>query len=290
MAHAAIVRRAIAKRKPTPINELKRIIAKGGCAELNLQLCIQLSFRYKIECLFIPTGEPSNKSKMNTMTQKRCVFCNSASHPATRCNSNMHGRRDLLDDIARNFTLQEARPCFDSFHINELRYIALTYHEHHRRVVFSRTQFDKPTIKRLKATIPATLTKTRIVRELLNRWESYEPIRASLREKPEGDDCPICMDAMIVWDWDRRRMIWESYTPPNNFDANYPNAGHVVTKCGHKFCRGCWRLHLTSNAKCEYYHDDDWRHTPVGRIYVACPLCRERLFIAARDQPPAVGP
>lgn len=257
---------------------------------MNLQLCIQLSFRYKIECLFIPTGEPSNKSKMNTMTQKRCVFCNSASHPATRCNSNMHGRRDLLDDIARNFTLQEARPCFDSFHINELRYIALTYHEHHRRVVFSRTQFDKPTIKRLKATIPATLTKTRIVRELLNRWESYEPIRASLREKPEGDDCPICMDAMIVWDWDRRRMIWESYTPPNNFDANYPNAGHVVTKCGHKFCRGCWRLHLTSNAKCEYYHDDDWRHTPVGRIYVACPLCRERLFIAARDQPPAVGP
>jgi hypothetical protein len=208
----------------------------------------------------------------------------------------MHGRRDLLNDIACDFTLQEARPCFDSFHINELRYIASTYHEHQRRVVFSRIQFDKQTKKRLIATIPMTLTKTRIVRELLNRWELYEPIRAAKREKPDDDDCPICMDAMIVWDWNHRKMMWESDTPPNKLSSEHPHVGHIVTKCGHKFCGGCWRLHLTSNAKCEYHEDDDWTHTPVGRIYVACPLCRASIYIAAHDhiaahgQPPvAVG-
>ncbi len=210
------------------------------------------------------------------MKAARCVFCNSLSHVTANCNSNMNGRRKILTDMGMNFVLEDETPDFKSFPINELRFIASTYakfqKQTQKRYVCNYLAGVESDMKRLYSPIHYTLTKTRMIQQLTDRWRICRPIRDRKKHgKPEGecDDCPICMDAISIYLWNPTKLQWE-VTP-----LFYNN---VVTRCGHSFCGNCWDRHLNANGKVEY--DDSgfgWQDIPTGRMYINCPICRHQM-------------
>jgi hypothetical protein len=210
------------------------------------------------------------------MKVARCVFCNNSSHTTANCNSNMNGRRKILTDIGMNFVLEDETPDFKSFPINELRFIASTYYvkfqkQTEKRYVRNYLFCHLSALKCLYSPIQNTLTKTRMIQELTDRWRVYRPIRNHKKNgKPEGecDDCPICMDTMSQYLWNSNRLNWE-VTPICN--------DNIRTQCGHSFCGSCWDRHLDSNGKIEYDVIDGWRDQPTGRMYINCPICRHQM-------------
>ena len=213
----------------------------------------------------------------------RCIYCNCLSHVASNCNSNMKGRRKILTEIGNNFMLDDALPDFKSFPINELRFIASKY-EVSQKIPNKRKMkqhmsdyFDRPClVEYLYSPIPTTLTKSRMIKDLTSRWRIYTVVRVNYNhEKPENDDCPICMDCMSTPLWNPVRLDWDKIStktplPAALFDNN------IRTQCGHTFCGGCWEMHIKANSKVEY-HENRFHREPTGRMIVACPMCRHQL-------------
>ena len=223
---------------------------------------------------------PSKVTKSSTP----CVFCNSVSHTTTNCNSNMKGRRKILTDIGNNFMLEDALPDFKSFPINELRFIASRYD------VFQKTPNKRDMrncmsgyfgrecdVEYLYSPIPSTLTKSRMISDLVYRWTIYENVRNNHNhEKPEDGDCPICMDYMSTHIWNPIRLKWDLIATKHPLhDAIFP--GNIRTPCGHTFCGGCWELHIKANSKVEY-HENRFHEEPTGRMVVCCPMCRHKMY------------
>jgi hypothetical protein len=199
----------------------------------------------------------------------------------------MKGRREILSNIGGTFMLDDVSPDFKSFPINELRFIASIY-ENFQKTPSRRNMrtcvlggcgyFDgTDTIDYLYSPIPITLTKSRMIRELVRRWTMYTQVRINYNhEKPEDGDCPICMDCMSTNVWNPAKLNWDTvatkpYQPSAMFDGN------IRTPCGHVFCGGCWELHMTANSKIEY-RENTWRDEPSGRMILACPMCRHKLY------------
>lgn len=204
-------------------------------------------------------------SKMSSTS--RCLFCNSASHPNNRCNSNMKGRRALLE-VTAEFMMSDVIPQFESFHVNELRFIANTYN--------NGKKFTRVFVNPSHDIIQLTLTKTRLVKDLIYRWESYGCVREKKRDKPpeSGDDCPICLEQMTIYTWSSKWLNWEekSYNRHINYESHLPT--DVITlPCDrrHRFCGQCWVNHTNRNARVVY---DQNTGIPTDQMCVACPLCR----------------
>ena len=181
-------------------------------------------------------------------SRSRCLLCNCVSHTTASCNSNMKGRREILDAM-KDCLMDDKMPDFKSFPVNELRYIVNNL------------------LKKIRGKISPTLSKTRIVSELVTRWKLYAPVRSLNQLTPEADDCPICMEQMTFSIWNSMRLRWDLHeailSPP---DALFPSS--IKTECGHTFCGSCWERHYGANLK--YSHQ-------TGEQYLCCPLCRHEL-------------
>ena len=225
-----------------------------------------------------------DNQQSTNMNLARCVFCNSASHTTANCNSNMKGRRKMLSDLGRDFMLEDEIPDFNSFPINELRFIASKY-ESFQKIPNKRNMkrqmsnyFDRPClVDYLYSPIPTTLTKTRVIKELVHRWTIYAAVRVNRNhEKPEDEDCPICMDCMSTPIWDPTKLDWNCIaTKPSLSGALFH--GNIKTQCGHTFCGGCWELHVKANGKPEY-HENRFHQEPTGRSCIGCPMCRHKMY------------
>ena len=213
----------------------------------------------------------------------RCIFCNSLSHVEANCNSNMKGRRQMLTDIGRNFMLDDALPDFKSFPINELRFIASKYEVSQKipnkrdvRTCVSGYFGRECEVEYLYSPIPPTLTKSRMISDLVRRWTIYASVRNNhTHEKPEDEDCPICMDCMSTSTWNPRKLNWDMVAAKSSVpDALFAN--NIRTQCGHTFCGGCWELHVRANSKVEY-HENRFDDEPTGQMVVSCPMCRHKM-------------
>jgi hypothetical protein len=225
---------------------------------------------------------PNNKTQITE--NMNCTFCNSRSHITSNCNSNMKGRRNILTEIGRYFMLDDNLPDFKSFPINELRFIASRYETSqkittkHYMIKHMRGYFDREyEVDYLYTPVPATLTKSRLIKELTHRWNLYIQVRTNYNhEKPEDGDCPICMDCMSTHIWDPTKLNWNNIATKSVL----PGAlflGNIRTQCGHTFCGGCWELHVKANSKPEY-HDNRFNQEPTGRSHIQCPMCRHRMY------------
>ena len=145
----------------------------------------------------------------------------------------MKGRRKILTEIGNNFMLDDALPDFKSFPINELRFIASKY-EVSQKIPNKRKMkqhmsdyFDRPClVDYLYSPIPTTLTKSRMIKDLTSRWRIYTVVRVNYNhEKPENDDCPICMEDLKQTDL-------------------------LVTRCGHQFHGTCMLRHMKTHDNC----------------------------------------
>lgn len=204
----------------------------------------------------------------------RCLICNCSSHRTVFCNSNMNGRRSLLNNM-RNCMMDDKKPDFNSFAINELRFIILLYEDTLKCILFPRTHCHPHMIKIMRTPIPLTLPKTRMVKELLTRWHMFNAIRQIKKMKPDdGDDCPICMECMETPVWSSYKCKWnmlKAYVSLPN--AMFPD-NKVITECGHHFCGRCWESHIRMK-----HRDTDiyWRGPNADHVRVSCPLCRHRM-------------
>ena len=210
----------------------------------------------------------------------RCGFCNSLSHTTAGCNSNMKGRRQFLTKIGQEFMLDDNLPDFKSLPINELRFVASIYekfqntpNKRNMRADMS-CYFDREClVEYLYSPIPPTLTKSRMIKDLVRRWTFYTNVRINRNhKKPEDEECPICMDCMSTSIWDPTKLNWDMIaTKPTVPGALFE--GNIRTKCGHIFCGGCWELHTRKNSRIEY-RANTWHDEPTGRMIVSCPMCR----------------
>jgi len=212
------------------------------------------------------------------MSSSRCMFCNSASHSShLTCNSNMKGRRDRLIKMAESMMTNDTRPDFSLFTINELRFIAFHYMQTElfnvrmRKNCPSQLSWDSSIVRYLRSPILLTQTKTRLVTDLNNRWGGYDELRSRMRAKPEEEDCPICLECMVVSRWRSSVLRWGSMT---NITMPVRN---VITRCRHKFCGSCWNLHVDANTKSVVEFINGVR---MIQKYVACPMCRTTMQVA----------
>jgi hypothetical protein len=203
------------------------------------------------------------------MASPRCLFCNCLSHVSSRCNSNMNGRRQILDDMEICMLLPEC-PDFNSFSINELRYIASKYALYERAAWQHDRMGNRYNREYLRRPIPLTLSKNRTVQALVDRWAGFAPIRELMCTPPEDKDCPICYENMLIHHWSRRISSWIAdcvYT----YDAKYTSPV-LLNNCKHMFCGKCWEGHTDQNKKYNVHHN---------RHYVNCPMCRAVVYCKA---------
>lgn len=202
-----------------------------------------------------------------TNNLKRCLICNCVSHTAAWCNSSMKGRRKILEEM-KDCMMADQMPEFNSFPIDQLKFVISSMKLNDPRIVFPHRQFTTDEIKILRSQIPLTLPKTRMVHALVQRWNLYGRIRTVKKVTPEnGDDCPICMDCMEMPVWNDHLLRWSmidaKFSPR---DAMFPS--NIRTQCGHIFCGTCWESHYTTNTKVDYATD---------MTYLSCPMCRHKL-------------
>jgi hypothetical protein len=189
---------------------------------------------------------------------ERCVFCNSASHKMERCNSNMNGRREYLNK-GSDFLMHDECPNFNSLAANELRFIAWHYGAYEGAI---RNWWVKPSRHYNRKygfnPIPLSLSKKKMICELVRRWEGFSDIRNLSRKIPElpndDYDCPICLESMTSYEWNDSTACWKLQT-----DKKF------TTACNHCFCRGCFVTHISRNSN---------RDGTVG-----CPYCRTQLVV-----------
>ena len=218
------------------------------------------------------------------VSRAHCIFCNSLSHTSIACNSNMQGRRNILTETGRTFMLDDVLPEFISFPLNELRFIASIYEKFQKKSDIRSMRrmygyFDRRClVDYLHSPIPTTLTKSRMVKELAQRWKVYAPVRlAHNHEKPDDVDCPICMDCMSSSTWNPCKLRWDMVLAKLSDVPGESFVNNIRTECGHTFCSSCWRLHVNANSKIEY-SQTSWAREPTGRMILACPMCRHQMY------------
>jgi len=222
-------------------------------------------------------------SKMTTAT--RCLFCNSATHSNDRCNSNMNGRKVLLIDTCKSILWSDVMPNFNSFKINELKYIANRYNIEvipslriHRRPAYKIHRNDN-VVRWLSNPVSLTLTKRLIVKQLNQMWLYFTDIRDKKKHKPVDDDCPVCLDQMTIHIWSDKWLRWEEKSYNHHINNGRRFTTDVITlPCDgrHRFCGRCWTGHKSRNGRI-IYQKDSWgldTHVPTDKVDVTCPLCR----------------
>ena len=205
------------------------------------------------------------QNTMNTRGAKRCEFCNSASHTMHRCNSNMNGRRELLD-TGWNCMMDHTCPKFEMLRANELRYVAYHYAQYENAVHCSdqRTTQHYNQKFRLRP-IPLSLSKKQMIHALQQRWAGFQPVRDLSKDPPnvvDGDDCPICLESVASYAWSNVTASWKE-------DC-------VTTVCKHRFCTKCWNSHIERNLRYSGWQGADG---DGGRAHICCPMCRHEIEV-----------
>ena len=201
------------------------------------------------------------------MASKRCVYCNCLSHTSDKCNSNMNGRRKFLDGMW-NCMIRAECPDFNTFPINELKYIATKYALYEKAVWSNDHMGQQFNREYLRRPISLTISKNRLVRALVDRWTGFADMRKMLHSQPEDVDCPICYEKLFNYRWSFRTSSWmKEYEYINDPCHENPVA---MNRCKHMFCGRCWDGHITRNSK----YDDR-----IGQAYVDCPMCRDHVYI-----------
>ena len=196
----------------------------------------------------------------------RCEFCNSLSHKKEKCNSNMNGRREHLDD-GWDFMMHDGCPEFENFAANELRYIAWHYAAYEGVIHNWKEKTTQQYNRKFKfRPIDLTLSKTQLIKELTRRWEGFQHVRELSKNKPEPteeDDCPICLDCTTT-----------SYKWSYNISNWVKCENKVTTDCKHSFCKKCWTTLLEKSDNQRHY----WVNTEYKvDICVSCPMCRHKI-------------
>jgi hypothetical protein len=160
-------------------------------------------------------GQTNMRVKKTMKKEKekvRCVFCNSLSHKMEKCNSNFNGRRDSLDK-GWCFLMDGGRPNFEHLAVNELRYVAYRYAAYEGAIHDWNEKTTQQYNRKFKfRPIDLTLSKTQLVKELVRRWEIFQPVRELIKNKPEPtkeDECPICLECdTTTYDWSPNISNW----------------------------------------------------------------------------------
>ena len=211
-----------------------------------------------------------NMSAKKTMKKEkekvRCVFCNSLSHKKENCNSTLNGRRNHLDQ-GWDFQIHDECPNFEVLAVHELRYVAWHYAAYEGAI----HNWDKKTSQQYNRKfkfrpIDLTLSKTQLVKELVRRWEIFQPVRELIKNKPEPtkeDECPICLECdTTTYDWSPNISNWVKKNE------------NIITECKHSFCKRCWKSWLEkSNNQYHYWDNGEYKVD----ILVSCPLCIRKL-------------
>lgn len=220
------------------------------------------------------------------------MYCNNSAHIAINCNCDMQCRRKILTDIGQNFMLEDTLPDFNSFPINELRFIASIYedfqksqdkhHMKHQLKYHTCEYFDSEImVEYLLSPIPVTITKSRILKEFKLRWTMYAPVRLNKNhKKPENEVCPICWDCLYIPRWNPSNLDWDMVTP-KLYSPDASDDGNVKALCGHILCGCCWEKHTQANGYTNYEYYRNQLTTPLTetkwiRMVVNCPLCRKK--------------
>ena len=209
-----------------------------------------------------------SKNVVSTKVRAQCVFCGhkhkykdkDCCHPSL-----MH-----LECMKACMSFEEC-PKFEEYPINELRFIAYHYAKYKRAIPrdpytssdnrYNRTFGYDP--------IPLTLSKNRMVKALVDRWNEYATFRknkASAAE-PTYEECPICIEQMICYKWCDNVARIATHTQKN---------GVIITSCKHKFCGPCWGNLLLKNVKEIGYENHEWNSTRC----LVCPMCRHQVTFA----------
>jgi len=207
-----------------------------------------------------------NYSQIFTMNRKksdveRCVFCNSASHHMTRCNSNLNGRRGMLDKEWWNCMMHTDRPDFHLLRANELRYVAYHYAQYltviHGPTHRTTRHYNR---KYMLSPIPLDYSKKKMINELVYRWHAFKKqrdLKKKTPERSEDDECPICYENITSFKWCYHTSSWKI----NRDDV-------ITTECNHTYCTRCWNEHIEKSSR--------WTHYPT-RKSVSCPMCRHEM-------------
>lgn len=203
-----------------------------------------------------------NKVKATNKEKVRCVFCNSLSHKMERCNSNMNGRREHLDE-GWDFMMHGGCPRFDNFAANELRYIAWHYAAYKGAIHDWKEKTTQTYNRKFQfRPVDLTLSKAQLIKELTRRWDEYQHVRESVLCKPEprvDDECPICLDCTTTtYNWSYNISNWVKHSD------------NITTECKHSFCKKCWTTHVEKNARYKCMS---------GYTCVSCPLCRHQIKV-----------
>jgi hypothetical protein len=213
------------------------------------------------------TVEVSKKERVSKKEKVRCVFCNSLSHKMEKCNSTLNGRRNHLDQ-GWDFQMHDECPNFELLAVNELRYVAWHYAEYEGAIHdWSKKTTQQYNRKFKFRPIDLTLSRRQLIKELVRRWEVFQPVRDLVKNKPEPteeeDECPICLDCdTTTYDWSPNISNWVKKNE------------NITTECKHSFCKKCWITLLEKS--------NNQRHYWVGHEYkvdicVSCPMCRHEL-------------
>jgi hypothetical protein len=209
---------------------------------------------------------------MNKRGAKRCEFCNSASHTMYKCNSNMNGLRESLDNNGCNCMMDSVCPKFEMLQANQLRYIAYHYAQYENAIHCAGQVTTQHYNQKFKLRpIPLTLSKKQMVHALVQRWTGFQTVRG-LYNNPstqvdDGDDCPICLDPVVSsYKWSYETSSWKGKC--------------VTTACKHRFCTTCWNSHIERNSR----HSGWWRADGNGdrvvqRVHICCPMCRHEIEV-----------
>lgn len=203
-------------------------------------------------------------NKRSTTVKSRCEFCNSLSHKKEACNSNFNGR---LKSIDRGWScmMDDECPKFEILKLNELRYVAWHFAAYEGAVHDWRKKTTQQYNRKFRfRSIDLSLSKTQLIKELVRRWEGFQPVRDLYENKPEtivDDDCPICLECTTTtYEWSYNISSWVKHE------------NKVTTKCKHSFCKKCW---ITYTEKNRYFDFTG----PIGNVCVNCPMCRHKITL-----------
>ena len=116
--------------------------------------------------------------------KQNCPFCDSPHHVAFDCFNSLNGRRVILDKCM----MSQEIPDFQSYTKKELKLVAYItpYKDTMARISGKRYSGYDP--------ISLTLSKSRLVERLIDRWNTLEAMRHTYYRPPHGEECPICYE------------------------------------------------------------------------------------------------
>jgi len=192
-----------------------------------------------------------------------CLFCDSARHTAPDCNSTMKGKYKKLQLVM----LENTCPDFTSYNYKELKLMcyANPFDNNLAFVRDSRNTINVDIKYFNRVPIPITLSKTRLIRALRDRWHKLRPISEAYNKGFDPNDinndsdvntpdCPVCLESICHGVWDFKESKWTGIYKVNT----------IKTRCNHHFCNSCWyRLPSSRN------HNNNY-----DCLSKTCPLCR----------------